>query len=127
MEQFRTLLYPLGLLSALLFTSRFFLQWISSEKKKESRVTRSFWLLSIAGNAILALHALIQSQFPLAVLQGVGAGIAWRNLDLMKKEPCPFKQFLPRMIALPLLIAALFLIQAAVFHSFEWMRPPTML
>lgn len=126
MEHLRTLLYPLGLLSALFFSSRFFLQWIGSEKKKESRVTRSFWILSLAGNGVLALHALIQSQFPLAVLQGVGAAIAWRNLNLMEKNPSPLKSFLPRMIALPLLIAALFLLQAFLLHSFEWMRSPTM-
>jgi lipid-A-disaccharide synthase len=126
MEHLRTLLYPLGLVSALFFTSRFFLQWLSSEKKKESKVTRSFWILSIVGNGILSIHAIIQSQFPLAVLQGLGAGIAWRNLDLMGKNPRSLKDFLPRIVALPLIIAALFLLQAWILHSFEWMRPPKM-
>ncbi len=120
-DNLRTTLYPLGLLASVFFTLRFFLQWIGSEKKKESRVTRSFWHLSWIGNLILAIHAFIQTQFPLAVLQGVGAAIAWRNLELMRPNPRPLKTFLPKMIALPIVIAALFFLQ-----PFEWMRPPTL-
>ena len=47
-----------GLMGQFLFTSRFVVQWLSSEKQKKSVVPASFWFLSIGGAAILLLYAI---------------------------------------------------------------------
>ena len=84
-EELRALLYPLGLFSALAFTLRFIVQWLQSEKAKRSLVTASFWRLSMLGNLTLGLHALIQGQFPILLVQALNSVISWRNLNLMQE------------------------------------------
>jgi len=82
-ELWREWLYPLGFLSAFAFTARFLVQWISSELKQKSSVTPLFWQLSLAGNLLLVLHAVIQMQFHIAFVQTCNGVIAWRNLNFM--------------------------------------------
>jgi lipid-A-disaccharide synthase-like uncharacterized protein len=82
-ELWREWLYPLGFLSALAFTARFLVQWISSELKQKSTVTPLFWQLSLAGNLLLILHSVIQIQFHIAFVQTCNGIISWRNLNLM--------------------------------------------
>ena len=79
----REILYPLGFLSALFFGVRTVLQWLVSEIKQESIVTRFFWQLSMAGNICLMLHSLVQQQFHVCVVQACNAVISWRNLNVM--------------------------------------------
>jgi len=77
------LYYPIGVLPSLFFTLRFVIQWIQSERRKESYVTPLFWKLSITGNILLLLHYIIQIQFPFALIQAGNGVISWRNLNLM--------------------------------------------
>ncbi|KAF3363298.1 hypothetical protein PHSC3_000189 [Chlamydiales bacterium STE3] len=82
-EELRQLLYPLGFLSSVAFSLRFLVQWIYSEKRKKSSVSRSFWLLSLFGNLSLLIHSAIQLQYPICVIQALNAVISLRNLNLM--------------------------------------------
>jgi lipid-A-disaccharide synthase-like uncharacterized protein len=84
MEDLRAVLYPLGLLSSIAFGARFILQWIQSEKKQASVVSRTFWQFSLLGNIFLALHAFIQFQYHVSLIQSLNAVISIRNLSLMK-------------------------------------------
>lgn len=87
MDNFRQLsYYLLGFLPSLFFTSRFLVQWIDSERKKKSVVTKLFWQLSLCGNILLALHYFIQLQVFFFVLQLINGFIAWRNLNLLKSS-----------------------------------------
>ena len=45
-----------GLLGQLIFGARFIVQWIASEKKRESHIPIVFWYLSIVGGANLSLE-----------------------------------------------------------------------
>lgn len=83
MTEWRELLYPLGLLSSLAFGGRSLVQWLGSEIKKESTVTRTFWQISLFGNVMLLLHSLIQIQYHVFIIQVCNAVISWRNLNLM--------------------------------------------
>jgi lipid-A-disaccharide synthase-like uncharacterized protein len=47
-----------GLLGNALFFSRFLVQWIASERARESVVPVAFWWLSIAGSLVLLVYAL---------------------------------------------------------------------
>lgn len=85
-DEWRTFLYPLGFLSALVFGGRFIIQWLQSEKAHKCIVPRSFWQLSLIGNVLLFIHSFIQIQFHICVVQACNAVISWRNLDLMQTK-----------------------------------------
>lgn len=89
MDDWREWLYPLGFLSSLIFSARFIFQWIQSEKAQKSVVNPSFWKISLAGNILLAFHALIQVQFHVSLVQASNAVISWRNLNLMNTDKPP--------------------------------------
>lgn len=127
-EQWRELLYPLGFLSSLAFTFRFFLQWITSEKAKKSVVTAGFWKISIAGNILLFLHSIIQVQFHVCVVQACNAVISWRNLNLMGEKERQWK-LIAVIASLALAISfssLLFFFQSLSLSGMEseWFRVP---
>ncbi len=84
-EALRELLYPLGFISSLAFTARFLIQWMESEKKKQSVVTPLFWYLSLFGNCSLWIHSVIQLQLHVALIQACNGVISWRNLQIIGK------------------------------------------
>ncbi|HTW95110.1 MAG TPA: lipid-A-disaccharide synthase N-terminal domain-containing protein [Tepidisphaeraceae bacterium] len=45
-----------GILGNIIFGSRFFVQWIHSERHKESRVPEAFWWISVVGSLILLMY-----------------------------------------------------------------------
>ena len=47
-----------GLTGQLLFTARFVVQWLSSEREKRSVVPPSFWYFSIGGALMLLIYAI---------------------------------------------------------------------
>jgi lipid-A-disaccharide synthase-like uncharacterized protein len=112
-EEWRELLYSLGFLSSLVFGARFLLQWLDSERKKESVVTPLFWRLSLLGNALLLTHSFIQMQLPVFLIQLCNALISWRNLNLMERK-IPLKAFLTRGFGFALFGLALY------FSQFIW-------
>ncbi|CCB85356.1 MULTISPECIES: lipid-A-disaccharide synthase N-terminal domain-containing protein [Parachlamydia] len=85
-DNWREGLYILGFLPHALFTGRALLQWMISEKEKKSLVTPTFWKLSLAGNLFLLVHAFIQMQYHVCVIQAANAVVSWRNLNLMKPQ-----------------------------------------
>lgn len=130
MDQWRELLYPLGFLSSLAFTLRFLIQWIQSEKLKESVVTATFWRISLAGNLMLFFHSFIQIQFHVCVVQACNAVIAWRNLNLMGVSDKQWK-----LISVIGLLAGAIVCSTLAFSvqgwwisdgDSEWFRTPTM-
>ncbi|MCB1056820.1 MAG: lipid-A-disaccharide synthase N-terminal domain-containing protein, partial [Acidobacteria bacterium] len=48
----------IGFVGQALFFARFLVQWLASERRKESVVPRAFWFLSIGGGLILLSYAL---------------------------------------------------------------------
>jgi len=75
-----------GLVGQLLFGSRFLIQWLASERKKESIIPLAFWYLSIGGSAILLSYA-IHRKDPVFILgQCTGLFIYFRNLTLIHKK-----------------------------------------
>lgn len=75
-----------GLFGQLLFTARFLVQWIASERAKRSVVPIAFWYFSISGGVILLAYA-IYRQDPVFILgQSMGLFIYLRNLWLIRVE-----------------------------------------
>ena len=76
----------LGFIGQAMFTMRFVVQWIASEKKKESVIPVSFWYLSLAGGLIVLFYAIhrMDPVFILAYLPG--NFIYLRNLYFIYKR-----------------------------------------
>jgi len=76
-----------GFFGQLIFFSRFLVQWLESERKKQSVIPVSFWWLSIAGGISLLIYA-IQRRDPVFILgQSCGVLIYCRNLYLLRRYP----------------------------------------
>ena len=70
----------IGFIGQALFFGRFFVQWIASERRKQSVVPRSFWYLSLAGGAVLLSYAIHRRDPVFIVGQATGFLIYTRNL-----------------------------------------------
>lgn len=76
----------LGFFAQGLFSLRFLVQWIASERAGRSVVPLAFWYLSIAGSTLLLLYA-IHRMDPVFILgQSAGIFIYSRNLYLIYKN-----------------------------------------
>ncbi|MBI9076270.1 MAG: lipid-A-disaccharide synthase N-terminal domain-containing protein [Desulfatibacillum sp.] len=75
-----------GFLGQALFGSRFLLQWIVSELKKESSIPLAFWYLSLAGGATLLVYAIYRKDPVFIVGQAGGLFIYARNLVLIHRK-----------------------------------------
>lgn len=74
-----------GLLGQALFTARFLVQWIASERKGRSTVPDSFWWLSLLGGATLLAYALWRRDPVFILGQGLGLVVYLRNLVLIRR------------------------------------------
>jgi lipid-A-disaccharide synthase-like uncharacterized protein len=75
-----------GFLGQAFFTSRFLVQWIVSERRRESVIPIAFWWLSLLGGGTLLTYA-IWRQDPVFILgQGTGLVVYIRNLVLIRKH-----------------------------------------
>ena len=75
-----------GLFGQVMFTMRFLVQWVASEREKRSVVPVAFWWFSIAGGLILFAYA-IHRRDPVFILgQSMGIFIYARNLWLLSSE-----------------------------------------
>ncbi|MFP5212663.1 MAG: lipid-A-disaccharide synthase N-terminal domain-containing protein [Acidobacteriota bacterium] len=76
----------LGFAAQGLFSARFLVQWLASERAGKSIVPLSFWILSVFGGALLLVYAILR-QDPVFILgQAAGLVIYARNLYLLYKE-----------------------------------------
>lgn len=73
----------IGLIGQALFSMRFLLQWIASERKGESVVPVLFWYFSLAGGITLFAYAIHIRDAVFILGQGAGAFIYIRNLVLI--------------------------------------------
>ncbi len=75
-----------GFLGQGLFSARFIVQWLKSEKLKKSVVPLAFWYFSLAGGATLLAYAIHRGDPVFIVGQGAGLFIYLRNLWFIKRE-----------------------------------------
>jgi len=81
----------LGLIAQLLFTMRFLVQWLASERAKRSIVPETFWYFSFLGGALLFAYACYRVDPVFMLGQGTGLLIYARNIYfiLQSKRPQP--------------------------------------
>jgi len=75
-----------GLVAQLLFTARFMVQWIASEKAGKSVVPTAFWIFSILGGGMTLVYGLVKRE-PIIILgQALATFIYVRNLMLIARS-----------------------------------------
>jgi lipid-A-disaccharide synthase-like uncharacterized protein len=76
-----------GFLGQACFFGRFLIQWIASERRRQSVVPVAFWYFSIVGGVILLAYA-IHRQDPVFILgQATGLLVYARNLYFIGRQP----------------------------------------
>ncbi|TLF48181.1 hypothetical protein FEI13_13765 [Halomonas urmiana] len=75
-----------GFLGQALFSARFLVQWLASERARRSIVPRAFWFFSLAGGVTLLAYALYRRDPVFIAGQGAGLFIYARNLMLIRRE-----------------------------------------
>ena len=70
----------IGFLGQALFSARFVIQWLASEKQKKSIIPTAFWYFSIAGSLTLLSYALYRRDPVFVLGQSFGVFIYLRNL-----------------------------------------------
>ncbi|HYR52628.1 MAG TPA: lipid-A-disaccharide synthase N-terminal domain-containing protein [Candidatus Dormibacteraeota bacterium] len=80
--------YAVGFLGQLIFGSRFFIQWIVSERARRVIIPKLFWYLSLLGGVALFAYALYRRDPVFAVGQGLGLIVYTRNI-ILHRAPQP--------------------------------------
>jgi lipid-A-disaccharide synthase-like uncharacterized protein len=73
----------LGFLAQALFTMRFLVQWLASERVGKSVIPLAFWWFSIGGGLLLLIYALYRRDPVFILGQGFGVFVYLRNLQFV--------------------------------------------
>lgn len=76
----------LGLIAQGVFFTRFLIQWLASERARQSVIPVAFWYLSLVGSLLLLVYS-IHVRDPVFILgQSTGSVIYIRNIVLIKRR-----------------------------------------
>lgn len=76
----------IGLLGQGMFSARFIVQWLVSEREKRSVIPVAFWYLSLLGGVTLLLYSVYKGDPVFILGQSTGVFIYSRNLFLIQRE-----------------------------------------
>ena len=76
----------IGFIGQAVFSLRFLVQWLVSEKRKESVIPVAFWYISLTGTIILFAYATHRRDPVFMVGQGFGFIVYIRNLMLIYRK-----------------------------------------
>ena len=76
----------IGLVGQGLFSARFLVQWLASERARRSIVPKAFWFFSLAGGLVLLAYAIHRRDPVFIIGQASGLAIYLRNLHLIRIE-----------------------------------------
>jgi lipid-A-disaccharide synthase-like uncharacterized protein len=82
---YETIWAGVGLLGQGVFTARFLVQWIASERKRETVMPVAFWWLSLVGGLITLTYAIHLGSLAFTLGQSLGLFVYIRNLMLAGK------------------------------------------
>lgn len=75
-----------GFLGQGIFTARFLVQWLASERQRDSVIPVAFWWLSLLGGLTLLAYAIHQGDPVFILGQGMGMVVYVRNLMLVARK-----------------------------------------
>ena len=76
-----------GFVGQALFSARFLLQWLASERARRSIIPTAFWYFSLGGSTVLLAYAIHRADPVFIVGQATGLVIYLRNLYLIRIAP----------------------------------------
>jgi lipid-A-disaccharide synthase-like uncharacterized protein len=76
----------LGFVAQIMFTLRFAVQWVASERAGHSVVPLAFWLFSIGGGVLLLIYALYRRDPVFIAGQAFGVFVYLRNLQFVLRD-----------------------------------------
>lgn len=76
----------IGFVGQALFSARFVVQWLASERARRSIVPVAFWFFSLGGGVTLLAYAIYRRDPVFIAGQGTGLIIYARNLMLIRRE-----------------------------------------
>ena len=79
----------IGFLGQALFSARFLIQWIASERQRKSVVPRPFWYFSIGGGMTLLAYAIYRLDPVFILGQAAGLVVYGRNLYFIRRSSEP--------------------------------------
>lgn len=79
----------IGFCGQALFFGRFFVQWLASERRKESVIPRAFWFLSMGGGLVLLAYAIHRNDPVFILGQATGLFIYGRNIWFIYRPGSP--------------------------------------
>ena len=71
-----------GSVGQVIFTLRFYVQWIDSESKNDSVLTKRFWFVSLVGSSMIIIYSIFRYDPVLFIGQLIGLMVYLRNLML---------------------------------------------
>ncbi len=81
-----TLWLGIGFGGQAMFSMRFLVQWLYSEKMKRSVIPIAFWYFSIAGSLLLLSYAIYKKDPVFILGQSFGLFVYLRNLHLIRRQ-----------------------------------------
>ena len=76
----------IGFLGQAMFSMRFIVQWIASERSKRSVIPQAFWYFSLLGGLTLLSYAIYRLDPVFILGQATGLFIYIRNLMLLRNQ-----------------------------------------
>jgi len=76
----------LGYLAQIMFTMRFVVQWIASERAGRSVIPMTFWFFSIGGGVMLLGYAIYRKDPVFIIGQAFGVFVYLRNLYFVTRD-----------------------------------------
>ena len=81
-----TIWLVVGFAGQALFSMRFLIQWLYSEKRKRSVIPLAFWYFSLGGGLTLLSYTIFRKDPVFILGQATGVFIYTRNLQLIARE-----------------------------------------
>ncbi|WP_178987887.1 lipid-A-disaccharide synthase N-terminal domain-containing protein [Winogradskyella schleiferi] len=76
------IIYSIGFLAQILFSSRLIIQWVTSEKQRKVITPKTFWTLSLIASFLLFIYGYLRLDFAIMLGQSLTYFIYIRNLQL---------------------------------------------
>lgn len=76
----------IGFVGQAMFSARFLVQWIASERARRSIIPNAFWFFSVAGGAVLLVYAIYRRDPVFITGQAAGLLIYGRNIIFIRRE-----------------------------------------
>ena len=76
----------IGFMGQTLFSARFIVQWLCSERVKQSVIPAAFWYFSVAGGLTLLAYAIHRRDPVFIIGQGAGLLVYARNLQFLWRD-----------------------------------------